>query len=133
MLDATLRDRANSLLTARLTAGFAVLDSAANVSSYLDGLQGLVTASQIASIALNDGGTPTLTDHHPNRASLAVPRRFTRFRKLPSRCCAAASGRNNRATRIAQQQSGRNQRTGFVAGKNYAERNYRVSSAICTP
>ena len=52
---------ANSLLTAHLTSGFAVLDSAANVVSHLDGLQGLVTASQLGSIALNDGGTPAVT------------------------------------------------------------------------
>ena len=52
---------ANSLLNAHLTSGFAVLDSAANVVSHLSGLQGLVTAGQIASIALNDGNTPTLT------------------------------------------------------------------------
>ena len=52
---------ANSLLTAHLSAGFAVLDSAANVSAHLNALQGLVTASQLGSIALNDGGTPGLT------------------------------------------------------------------------
>ena len=51
----------NATLAAQLTAALTVSDTAANVAASLAGLQTLFAAGQLASIALTDGGTPTIT------------------------------------------------------------------------
>ena len=50
----------SSLLSSRLPSTMTVTDSAANVFTYLDALQALAAAGHLASITLNDGGTPVL-------------------------------------------------------------------------
>src|SRR5205823_349930 len=45
----------------RLQAGLAVSDSAVAVAAVLDGLQGLAAVGKLASIAMSDPTTPTLT------------------------------------------------------------------------
>ena len=52
---------ANATLVGKLTAGFAISDSAAGVTSHLDALQTLAGGGAIASIALNDVSTPTIS------------------------------------------------------------------------
>ncbi len=52
---------ANSTLVANLNAGLTVSDTAANVTTYLDGLQTVAAGSKLGSITLTDGETPVLT------------------------------------------------------------------------
>ncbi|HWF00971.1 MAG TPA: NF038122 family metalloprotease [Caulobacteraceae bacterium] len=60
-LGASYAVKTPAALLANLTAGLAVVDSAANVAANLAGLQSLAAAGELASVVLNNSTTPTFT------------------------------------------------------------------------